>query len=103
MSTKIPKAFGDDFLTLPLDRILPTRKVAADAKASPTCRRLLSSIREFGFIEPLVFYPQAGKAGWYVLLDGHVRLELVRQLGYAEVLCLVATDDEAYTYNHKVS
>ena len=30
-------------------------------------------MREVGVIEPLVVYPELGKTGMYMLLDGHVR------------------------------
>jgi ParB-like chromosome segregation protein Spo0J len=45
----------------------------------------------------------AGKGGAYLLLDGHVRLEVLRDLGQSQVACLVSTDDESCTYNHRVS
>ena len=41
--------------------------------------------------------------GRYYLLDGHLRIEVLKDLGIAEVECLVATDDEAYTYNKRVN
>jgi hypothetical protein len=37
------------------------------------------------------------------LLDGHVRLEVLRQIGETHARCLVATDDETYTYNRRVN
>ena len=42
-------------------------------------------------------------ADQYLLLDGHSRLDVLKQLGEAEVRCTIATDDEAYTYNRKVN
>ena len=57
-------------------------------------------------IEPLVVHPQKrirGKPQQFLLLDGHLRLDLLRAMGETDVLCLVATDDEAFTYNHKVN
>jgi len=50
-----------------------------------------------------VVHQQAGKGAGYVLLDGHIRVEVLRALGRAEVLCLVSTDDENATYNHCIS
>ena len=39
-----------------------------------------------------------------MLLDGHVRLTILKATGQAEsAKCLVATDDEGFTYNHKVN
>jgi hypothetical protein len=49
----------------------------------------------------LVVYPRA--PGEYLLLDGHVRLEILKSLGVTEAKCLLSTDDEAYTYNRHVN
>jgi hypothetical protein len=38
-----------------------------------------------------------------VLLDGHMRLKALIELGRTEVFCLVANDDDAFTYNDKVT
>jgi len=37
------------------------------------------------------------------LLNGHVRLDVFKKLGQTEVVCLVATEDEAFTYNRRLS
>ena len=50
-------------------------------------------------IEPLMVYRQKG--GQYLLLDGHSRVEALKELGVDEAFCLVATDDESYTYNRQ--
>ena len=55
----------------------------------------MASIKEIGVIEPLVVYPQSGKGGNYSLLDGQVRFEVLKARGDREVLCLIATEDEA--------
>ena len=47
--------------------------------------------------------PRSGKSDSYFLLDGHVRLEVLKQMGATHARCLVSTDDEAYTYNKRVS
>ena len=39
----------------------------------------------------------------YLLLDGHLRIEVLRDLGQTEVECLISTDDEAFTYNKRIS
>ena len=38
-----------------------------------------------------------------MLLDGHLRLDILNKTGDTQIDCLVSTDDEAYTYNHKVN
>jgi hypothetical protein len=62
---------------------------------------LVASVREVGIIEPLSVYPQNG--GRFMILDGHSRLEALRDLGILEAPCLVASQDEGYTYNKKVN
>ena len=37
------------------------------------------------------------------MLDGHLRLLALQDLGYEQAACLVATDDESYTYNNRVN
>ena len=37
------------------------------------------------------------------MLDGHLRIEVLRDLSVNEVECLVSTDDEAYTYNKRLN
>ena len=65
---------------------------------------IVSSIREIGVIEPLMVYPQQkGTEGFYLLMDGHLRLHALRELGIAEVDCLVAIEDESFTYNARIS
>lgn len=45
----------------------------------------------------------AGQDGSFILLDGHVRLHVLKEMGETTVTCLVATDDESFTYNKRIS
>ncbi len=83
--------------------ILPMRQLRPSLKSSKKFQQILSSIREVGVIEPLIVFAQDSKKQIFLLLDGHLRLEAVKQLGQAQVRCLIASDDEAYTYNRRVS
>jgi len=60
-------------------------------------------MREVGIIEPPIVFPQEGGKGVYMMLDGHVRLDIANSLDLKSLFCLIATDDEAFTYNHKVN
>ncbi len=72
------------------------------ALKSEKFKQIVSSIREMGVIEePVVSHSKSG--GKYVLLDGHLRIEALRQIGIEEVLCLISTDDEAFTYNKHIN
>jgi ParB-like chromosome segregation protein Spo0J len=101
MSDSPPPAFQFNVIHVPVDRILPLKRI--NDKGS-VFQRILSSIREVGLVEPLVVFPQgSGKSTIYSLLEGNSRFEAMKKLGYSEVPCLISTDDEAYTYNHKVN
>ncbi len=101
--TKLRAGFLMEAVTLSLDQILPSRKLKGGVETSKRYQMIAASVREVGIIEPLVVTPQSGKRGMYLLLDGHVRLEILRELGRESVTCLVSTDDENSTYNIRVS
>jgi ParB-like chromosome segregation protein Spo0J len=89
-------------LTLPLDQILPVRKPPEGVHISRKFKQIVTSIQEIGLIEPLSV-GKADKAGRHILLDGHMRLLALRQLEFTDAPCLVATDDESYTYNNRLN
>ncbi len=86
-----------------VDRILPSRKVPAGLLASRKYAQIRSSIEEIGLIEPLSVTSLEQSSGQHLLLDGHTRLVALRDLGQESVPCLIATDDEAYTYNNRIN
>lgn len=88
---------------LPIDKILPSRRAPTALAASKKYKQIQSSIGEVGLIEPLAVCPIADSGGAYALLDGHIRLLVLRDLGVTEVPCLEALDDESYTYNNRLN
>ncbi len=96
-------AFELERFKLSLNRILPVRIIKDPEKKVRRYREIVSTIREVGLIEPLMVYPEKGGTGNYLLTDGHLRLAACRELGIQEVDCIIALDDESYTYNAKVS
>ncbi|WP_434575574.1 ParB N-terminal domain-containing protein [Pseudomonas sp. Z3-6] len=104
--TEVKQAFEHRVIAVPLDRILPSRRVDQLIPGSKKYASILSSIRELGVVEPLVVHPKpliAGGVASYLLLDGHFRLEALKALGAIEALCLISTDDEAFTYNRQIN
>jgi ParB-like chromosome segregation protein Spo0J len=95
--------FNPRGVVIPISSILPVKQLKPIVKASQKYHQILSSVREVGIIEPLIVFPQNGKSGKYILLDGHVRLEVLKDLGQSHAPCLIAADDEAYTYNKRIS
>ncbi|WP_216850241.1 plasmid partitioning protein RepB C-terminal domain-containing protein [Acidisoma sp. L85] len=54
-------------------------------------------------MEPLVVSPLVGFPERWLLLDGHIRLAVLHKLGRKEARCLIATEDEGFTYNKRVN
>ena len=103
MAKQVRVGFNTLGVTIPVSKILPVKQLKPIVKASQKYRQILSSVREVGIIEPLIVFPQNGNSGTYLLLDGHVRLQVLKDLGQTHAPCLIAIDDEAYTYNKRVS
>ena len=99
----ISLGFALDPLSVPLGQILPSRKIPEGLGTSRKFKQIRSSIEAIGLIEPLSVMPVIRKSGRHMLLDGHIRLIALREIGYAEAPCLVATDDESYTYNNRIN
>ena len=99
---KVRIAFQQKGIVLPLDKILPRKQLKQGAKSTPRYQRIVSSIKVVGIVEPLLVFPHNVRKGEYLLLDGHFRLEALKDMGEKETFCLIATDDEAFTYNHYV-
>ncbi len=99
----IKLGFDTDTIEVPLDKIVPLKMVADQVRASRKYKQIETSIREVGIIEPPVVAPDRQSKGRYILLDGHLRLDILKKAGETEVVCLVSTDDEAFTYNKQIS
>lgn len=97
-----PPGFIPEPLQLPLTAILPSRKVPNGLLASRKYRQILASIKAVGVIEPLSI-GKRDRGGRYLLLDGHTRLVALQELGVDVIPCLVAFDDESYTYNNRIN
>lgn len=103
MSDHVRIAFEQRIVMLPLGSLLPRKKVEAAQKKVVKYKRISSSIAELGVIEPLVVARLGKKDSRYLLLDGHLRLAALQDLGHIEARCLIADDDEAFTYNKRVN
>jgi hypothetical protein len=101
--TELPRAFDTTTLELPLERLLPSRAIAKDAIASRKYVQIKSSMQEIGLIEPLSVTAADAKSGLHLVLDGHLRLQAARELGLERIVCLLARDDEGFTYNKRVN
>ncbi len=90
-------------ITLALDRILPSRRPPEGLQTSRKFKQIMASMEAVGLIEPLSVGKADKSTGQHILLDGHIRLLALQQLGYTDAPCLIATDDESYTYNNRIN
>src|SRR5712672_201016 len=88
----VAQAFSSDFVVLPIASILPVKAIEKTAKSSHKYRQIAASIREIGLVEPPAVIQDSRNSGSYLLLDGHLRIEVLRDLGATEVECLISTD-----------
>ena len=95
--------FESDCITLQVEAILPVRALSASVKSSRKYRQITASIKEVGLVEPPVVTRSLGEEDTFMLLDGHIRIEVLTDLGIERVECLISKDDEAFTYNKRIS
>lgn len=101
---KNPKlAFEAASLRIPLAQIFPLRPMSDKIKKSVKYAQIAASINEVGIIEPPVVIRDSKESNFYHLLDGHLRVEVLRDQGASAVVCLISTEDEAYTYNKRIN
>src|SRR3546814_13683447 len=72
-------------------------------KDSQKYAQIRTSVRAVGLVEAPAVAPDHKHPGRYSLLDGHLRVEVLKDLGITEVECLVAADDDTYTYNKRIN
>ena len=75
-----------------LDNLLPLKTFAATITSSTKFKQVVASIKELGLIEPLIVGPLERKTNKHPLLDGHLRLAAMRELGIASAACLAASN-----------
>lgn len=99
----VAMAFEPEGIEIPISAILPVKQLPATIKTSRKYVQIAASIAEVGIIEPPVVARGATGSGGFLLVDGYIRIEILKDLGASSVICLVAIDDEAFTYNKRIS
>jgi hypothetical protein len=102
MANRIKQGFQEKLIELAVEELLPTKNVSISVRHCRKYAQVLSSIREVGLIEAPVVTPLKKEKG-YLLLDGHLRIMALKELGVERVSCLISTDDETYTYNKYIN
>jgi len=100
----VPKsAFLDACIRVKVADVLPLKALRPGVKESQKYQQIVASIQDVGLVEPPVVTLAPGRGGHYFLLDGHLRVEALKELGELEVDCLVATEDDTYSYNRRIN
>lgn len=107
MSQKPPKSvrlgFERNCKEIALDLLQPGIPLPAGIKETVKYHQIRTSVQAIGLVEPIVVAHSRETAGTFTVLDGRMRLEALRELAAQHALCLISTDDEAYTYNKRVN
>lgn len=102
-ATPVKMGFEETGIRIPIEHIQPLRVVSNAVKKTLKYAQIAASIREIGVVEPPVVARDRADPEMYLLLDGHLRVEILKDMDETEVACLISTDDEAYTYNKRVN
>lgn len=99
---KVNIAFQLSPLSLEPSQLLLSKTILKSTVYTKKYGQIKASIKDIGIIEPLIVGSTNNKAQ-YILLDGHIRFEILKELGYTKIPCLLSSDDENYTYNKKIN
>lgn len=100
---RVRLGFERETVTVALEQLVPLKILQQGVRESKKFTQIVSSIKAIGIVEAPAVAPDPKHPGKYFLLDGHLRIEALRQLAIPTVECLVANDDETYTYNKRVN
>jgi ParB-like chromosome segregation protein Spo0J len=99
----VKMGFEEAKLRIAIADIQPLKLVTSIIKKTPKYGQIAASVREIGIVEPPVVARDQSDSGKYLLLDGLLRIDVLKDMGQTDVICIVSTDDEAFTYNKRVN
>jgi ParB-like chromosome segregation protein Spo0J len=99
----VKAAFLPECRRVAIDNLVPLKTVRLASKQSHKYQQIVASVRAVGLVEPPAITPIPGDAARYFLLDGHLRIEALKDLGASHVDCLIAPNDDTYTYNKRIN
>ncbi len=100
---EIKLGFETKTIDLKIDQVVPSKPLQPNIRKTTKYLQILASIKTVGVAEPLVVTKDTQARGKYILLDGHMRLEALKELEEEEVTCIVSQDDEGFTYNKHIN
>ncbi|WP_438500477.1 plasmid partitioning protein RepB C-terminal domain-containing protein [Pantoea ananatis] len=98
----IKYCFNEKTVSFRLSDLIYTKKLPTNYKSSQKYIQIKSTISALGLVEPILIYID-GADGTAKILDGHLRVEALKDIGEERVACLVSTVYDTYTPNKKVN
>lgn len=97
----IKQCFNNHFHLYPITNLSPSRTIPINVRSSNKYKQILTSIAEIGLIEPIMIFITDN--GEYKILDGHLRIEALKDLKVTHAHCLISPVEDTYSYNKRVN
>ncbi|ECJ9139414.1 ParB N-terminal domain-containing protein, partial [Salmonella enterica] len=94
--------FGDNFFYLETNKLIPSKELLENVKRSHKYHQIVTSIESLGIIEPIIVFYDKDKDVTKIL-DGHLRVEALKDLGIEKAPCILSSIDDAFTPNKQVN
>lgn len=88
--------FGDNFIYLETNKLIPSKELLENVKRSHKYHQIVTSIESLGIIEPIIVFYDKDKDVTKIL-DGHLRVEALKDLGIEKAPCILSSIDDAFT------
>ncbi|SPZ65468.1 ParB/RepB/Spo0J family partition protein [Serratia quinivorans] len=85
-----------------IDLLKYSKSLPLNVKQSKKYIQIKKTLVEVGLIEPIIIYIDGG-SNEVKVVDGHLRIEALKELGETEVKCLISTVYDTYTPNSRVN
>lgn len=95
--------FERQSLVIPITSLIPLKPFREAVKKTRKYRQILESIQAIGLVEPPAVLVNPNAEDSYFILDGNCRIEALKDLHVPQVECLVAEDDDTFTYNRRIN
>ncbi len=87
--------FGDNFIYLETNKLIPSKELLENVKLSHKYHQIVTSIESLGIIEPIIVFYDKDKDA-IKILDGHLRVEALKDLGLEKAPCILSSIDNAF-------
>lgn len=94
--------FQNDAVVFKLDLLLHTKTLPVNFKLSTKYLQIKSSLAEVGLVEPVIVFIDSVK-NHVKIIDGHLRVEALKDLGENKVKCLISSVYDTFTPNSRVN